>query len=328
MPRLGRDIRAFEDFTGERPRTVTRTSLPDRDLTGWRVGKAVGVAYEARRDGVTDRYFHEFKPASRPDLVAADDGRKLYFAGGSYKVTDRGIEDMPHLFVVNPHKRGTAKRKKPAMAARRRRRASGRRRTRRTQIAMFANPIRRRRRRRSHARGRRRSYAMNPIRRFHRRRRTHVRRYRRNPSARGVAVSVQKLFLPAMGIGAGAVGSEILMGYLPIPAQFKTGVWRHVTKGAVGVAAGLVLGKVLKQRRLGNYFALGAIAIATHDALKEFISARMSGVQMGYMPRVRGSLGYVNPAATARLGYMPTVHGSLGGHHNARAVGGETGVLV
>lgn len=296
--------RAYSDFTGARPKRVTVSRLDDRDQVGWKMGPVVGVAYEATRDGQRERYFHEFKKRARPDLVASADGRKLYFAGGRYKVTERGIEDMPQLFVVNPSSRP---RKRRASPMRRRRHTSTRRRrhARRAVTIFRTNPVRRRRRRHTA----RRRYLANPIRRTHRRRRTSVRRYRRNPSLRRYgagAVNFGRMLMPAAGIGLGAVGSEIIMGYLPIPASFKTGVARHVTKGAVGIAAGLVLGRLFRQPRLGNYFALGAVAIAVHDAVKEMIASRMPAVHMGGM-------GYLNPAATQRLGmYTRPIRGSLG----------------
>lgn len=143
-----------------------------------------------------------------------------------------------------------------------------------------------------------------------------------------------KMIFPAFGIGLGAVGTELLMGVLPIPANFKTGVMRHVTKGAIGVAAGLFLGKVLKMKRLGNFFALGAVAIATHDAIKEMIASRMPSVQLGQYTRsfpspVAGGhrLGYMSPAGVTRMGqYVPPIHGNvaaLGGSSVPHGVGGE-----
>lgn len=335
MSRIKRAIGDFEAFTGERPRRVTRSRLPDGDQVGWKMGRAVGVAYEATRDGITERYFHEFKKKAAPDLVAGQAGRQLYFDGGRYHVTERGIEDMPQLFVVNPSKR-PSKRKTAMARSRRRRRTHHRSRSR--GLALFrANPIRRRRRRRYTARRRhtrRAVYLANPIRR-RRRRRMSVRRYRRNPSARrlgGAAVTFSRMLLPAAGIGLGAVGSEIIMGYLPIPAQFKTGVARHFTKGAVGVTAGLVLGKLFRMRRLGNYFALGAVAIAVHDAVKELIANRMPSVHMGmgmYRRPIHGSLGYSSPAQTLRIGqYMPPVHSSFAGYSTNGQGGGEMNARV
>jgi hypothetical protein len=328
-PPVRRAVKAFEDFSGHRPAKVRTAKLDDRDVTGWQMGPMVGIAYEAKRDGETQRYFHEFKKSARPNLVARDDGKKLYIDGGSYTVTERGIEDMPQLFVVNPSPRkGRSKRKAPM--ARRRRTATRRRATR--QVAVFrANPTRRRRRRTTSVA--RRSYRRNPIRRAVRRTRRRVTRsYRRNPSARRVGAAMGgfgKMLLPAAGIGLGAVGTEVIMGYLPIPANFKTGVMRHVTKGVVGIAAGMLIGKVLRQKRLGNFFALGAVAIAVHDATKEFIASSMPSIAMGqYRPAIRGSLGGMGYANPAQIGYMPSIASSLGGAATQHGTGGETAFAV
>lgn len=330
---------AYADFSGHKPSKVSRAKLDDSDVVGWKLGRAVGVAYQATRDGETRQYFHEFKKAAAPDVVSREDGKQLYFTGGSYQVTDRGIEDMPQLFVVNPSPRkGRAKRKAP-MA--RRRTATRRRATR--QVAVFrANPVRRRRRRTAVARRRsyrrnpgsfaRTGFRANPARRRRRvMRRNPVRRMRRNPSARGAAVNFGKMLLPAMGIGAGAVGSEILMGYLPIPANLKMGVMRHVTKGVVGIGAGYIIGKVFKMKRLGNFFMLGAVAIATHDAIKEVIANKASGInQTGFgqytrLPRGLGKgMGYINPAATRSFGqYVEPLRSQFGG--DSQAVGANAG---
>jgi hypothetical protein len=308
--------KAFEDFTGHKATKRRVSRLDDRDVHGWEMGPVLGIAYEAKRDGKTQRYFHEFKKAARPRLVAKDDGSKLYIDGGRYKVTDRGIEDMPALFVVNPSPRrgkGKTKTRSKPMARRRRKSAVRRRATR--QVAVFNTNPRRRRRRRM-------TYARNPA---PRRRRRVMRSYRRNPIRRarragGLGVlNFGKLVLPAIGIGVGAVGAEIIMGYLPIPANFKTGVLRHVTKGAVAVTAGMIISKFLKQKKIGNAIALGGVVIAAHDALKEVITQRLPGVPFGqYLPRgaVGGGLGYYSPAGvvdySAMGEYMPVVTGSLG----------------
>lgn len=295
-----RAAKAFEDFTGRKPVKQRVAKLDSRDVAGWEMGPMLGVAYQAKRDGVTRQYFHEFAKKARPNLIARDDGSKLYIEGGRYKVTDRGIEDMPELFVVNPSPR---KRKRKPMA---RRRTSTRRRRRTSQVAIFrANPVRRRRRRRASVR----RYASNPVRR--RRRSVRVRRYRRNPSSRGMMGGFGKFLPGAAGIGLGAVGTEIAMSYLPIPANLKVGVMRQVTKGVVGIGLGMLLGKVLRQKRLGNFFALGAVAIAVHDGVKEWLTKAAPSIGFGmYLPRggLPSSLGYYSPAQVVGSGmgrYLP-----------------------
>jgi hypothetical protein len=293
-PRIDKAKKAFEDFTGHKPKRVTRAQLDAADQAGWKLGQAVGVSYEATRDGETAKYYHEFKKSARPDLVSRDDGKQLYFTGGRYKVTDRGITDMPALFVVNPSKRRKASktRSAPVAKARRRRRSSAKRRSAPRQVVvMRANPTKRRRRRSV-------GFRRNPI------------AARRRRSVRGLAaggLSFGKMLMPAVGIGLGAVGAEIAMGYLPIPANLKTGVMRPITKGAVSIAGGMLISKVLKQKKLGEFFMLGGVIIAVHDFAKELIVKSAPSVPFGayvgtspggtfgaYMNRP--GLGYANAA--------------------------------
>lgn len=290
-----RAAKAYSDFTGHLPRQISTVQLDDKPAAGYLLGSLVGVAYEATRDGVTDQYFHRFAKGARPDLVAKDDGSQLYITRGAYKVGKRGIEDMPPLMIVNPSSRPRRRRNSkgrfmPLAATRRRRR---RRATR--QVAIFrGNPlgVRRRRRRRSHHRRAPTVFRANPVRR-HRRRRLH---YRRNPTHAAGAIRIASLVMPAAAIGLGAIGSELAMGYLPIPANFKTGVMRHLTKGAVSLAAGAALAQFVN-RKVGEAFALGGLTIAFHDAFKDAIIQFMPNAQFGGM-------GYYSPGATVPMQRM------------------------
>jgi hypothetical protein len=322
--RFAKAAQAYEDFSGHKPTRVTRTRIQHDDAAGWKLGPTVGIAYEARRDGQVAQYFHEFAKSARPDLVSRDDGKQLFLTGGKYTVTDHGIEDVPELFVVNPSPRRAAapKRKAKAMRAKRNRKgqflknparrsaAPKRRRTRRaSQVAIFrGNPVRRRR-----------AKSAAPAR----------RRYRRNPSGRGLGFG--KMLIPAVGVAGGAVGSELLMGYLPIPAAWKSGVMRHVTKGAIGVAAGYALSKFLKQKKAGFYVAAGALVIAVHDAAKEFIANTLPALPQGgfgqyVMPPGSqfAGMGYVSPAAVARFGEYVAPLQFNGASQAYDAPGGET----
>lgn len=301
-----RAIGAYKDFTGHDPSHVDVYGLDEEDVTGYKMGQVIGIAYKAKRDGKIDQYFHKFKQQSRPELVASDDGKQLYIAGGAYKITDHGIEDtMPGLFVVNPSPRGGKRKKTMAVRRRRRRSASGmfarnpsprrhkRRRARRTTVVVRANPIKRRRR-----------YRLNPS--GHRRRRHS---YRRNPvhSVRASlgGVDIGNLLLPGLFIGGGAVGAEVVAGYLPIPDAWKTGYMLYATKAAIGVAAGVVIAKFLKQRKIGEYMALGAIVTSAHDAIKTALTSNLSGVKFGqYVGVPHGGLGYASPAMIAGPGMM------------------------
>lgn len=297
-----RAARAFEDFTGRKPTRKRRVELDGRDVAGWELGPVLGVGYEATRDGETARYFHEFKKSARPRLVARDDGRQLYFEGGRYKVTDRGIVDMPALFVVNPSPR----KGKTPMAARRRKngrfvKSHGAARP----VVVVQNPSPRKRKRKAAA---------------HTSHRSTKRRYRRNPSSRMGTGKLMNMLTGAAGIGLGAVGAELITGYLPLPPSMKTGTMKHVTKGLVGIAAGVVVGKLLKQPRLGKYIAAGACAIAVHDVAKELIVANAPSVRFGQFVPPMG-LGYAAPGEMVSMGEFVPAFGdaSSGGETSFRA---------
>ena len=195
----------------------------------------------------------------------------------------------------------------------------------------MASPVRRRRRRTA-----RRTFARNPVRMattrrnpIRRRRRVSMRRsYRRNPINMGGGgkgrLNLAAMFLPGIMVGAGAVGAEVLMGYLPLPSILTTGPQRYVTKGIISVAAGYFIAKYVS-RKAGEAFATGGIAIAAHDAIKASLVGFMPSVKFGqymgeYMdgynwdkygynsPSVRSysnvnpGIGYYNPGSTLNGG--------------------------
>jgi len=288
-----RDVKAYEDFRGFAPDEIVEDYLPDEDVSGWHMGDVDGIAYTTFRDNETQRYYHKFKKKAAPSLIAAEDGKQLYLTGGNYRVTDRGIEDnklMPALLVANPHKRGTRKKKVNPMALfkrRRKRRTAARhvvranpiRRRRKTShrrraVVVHANPVRRLRRRRK-------SYARNPIARVHTRRAV-SRRRRRNPIGLGGkgSLDIKALIMPAIMQGAGAVATSIAVGYLPLPANLKSGSMLGLTKAVTGLAIGWVVAKFIN-KRLGQNFAEGALTVAAYDAINGV--ATNAGVSMSAM---------------------------------------------
>lgn len=90
--RVARAADLFERFTGhgatrgERVRIV----VPDVALV---VGTLDGLLYTAVRDGIEERYIHEFAKRDRPILAASADGRQLMIVGGGYRMTELGIVD-------------------------------------------------------------------------------------------------------------------------------------------------------------------------------------------------------------------------------------------
>ena len=57
------------------------------------IGECDGVLYTTVRDGVTERYIHEFRKADKPLLCVSPDGRQILLVGGRYRFTEAGIVD-------------------------------------------------------------------------------------------------------------------------------------------------------------------------------------------------------------------------------------------
>ncbi len=212
---------------------------------------------------------------------------------------------MEEMLIINPRRARNRKGRFVKNARRRRRNPialNPRRKRRRNPIAAVAAVNPRRRRRRNPI-----ALAVNPRRRRHRNPialNPRKRRYRRhNPRVAGLGAfkprAILNTLIPA-GIGAiGAIGLDVALSYVPLPAQFQSGLWKNVTRivGAVGlgVVAGMVVG-----RQKGQQVALGALTVASYtiirDLVKEnFPQLNLSGAESYDYSDLR--IGYTNPAA-------------------------------
>lgn len=152
-------------------------------------------------------------------------------------------------------------------------------------VPTMANPIKRRRRRR----------ARNPIGSVARRRVNRIRR-RRNPIG-----GVQNLFMSAVTGAAGAIVLDVAFGYLPIPANLKTGPLKDVVKAIGAVGLTMIASRVVK-KSTAEAMGIGALTVIAHDLAKGAIakfapSVKMDG--MGDMGLYVNGLGYYSPAMPA-----------------------------
>ena len=197
------------------------------------------------------------------------------------------------ILLVNPRRRRgrrTAAQKRATrkmIAANRRPRR--RRPRRRNPIGPYAKRAAPRRRRRPAGLG----YYVNPRRRRRPARASARRRYRRNPTMRGM---INSLVIPAATAGGGAVLLDVLWGFIPLPDTIKSGPMRHVAKGLGAIVLGNLVGMV-GNKRMGDTMALGALTVTFHAAFREMTAQ--------FMPQI--PLGYYSPGAVAghdpQLGY-------------------------
>jgi hypothetical protein len=184
-----------------------------------------------------------------------------------------------HLLLVNPSggkkRRKTAARKRPRrhkMSALQRKyfgkRGHGRtinpsRHKRRRRHAVAANPVRRYRRQNTIARHRRRR--INPVR---------SRRHR-------VASLTSTLTGAALGT-VGALATDVAFGFLPIPAQFKTGAMGTLAKGAVTIGLGMLAAKAVG-RNIAEKATSGALTVQLYNFAKPIVAAAAPNIPgLGY----------------------------------------------
>jgi len=182
---------------------------------------------------------------------------------------------MAELMLVNPRKRRKGRRTAAQKAATRKLIAYNRRKK---------NPSRPVTRRRKVV-ARRRPAA--PVR--------YKRRYKRNPSNRGIMNST---VIPAAVAGAGALTLDILWGFVPLPAALKTGVLSHAAKGAGAIGLGYLAGMVTNKRTAGQ-LASGALTVVFHDIYRELATKFMPNLGMG---EYTAGMGYYSAGQPVGMG--------------------------
>lgn len=83
-----------ERFKGHDAEVLGTVNVPDMPSTVAVIGECDGVLYTTVRDGRTEKYIHKFAAKDRPLLCVAPNGRQMFFIGGRYVFTERGIVDL------------------------------------------------------------------------------------------------------------------------------------------------------------------------------------------------------------------------------------------
>ncbi len=182
---------------------------------------------------------------------------------------------MASLMLINPRRRKHRKtrhhRVKAKSARRRVKRA-----TRRPAMGYTVGPRKIRRRK------------LNPI-------RHHRRRLRRNPSGGKLRPMqfTKETLMPAVVGGVGAVGLDMVMGFLSpkLPVSLQTGPAQTLMKLLGAVALGLGVG-MATSRKTGEMVAVGGITVVLYDTVKGFVSTQFPTLPMA-------GLGYTGPGLIA-----------------------------
>lgn len=151
---------------------------------------------------------------------------------------------------------------------------------------LLVNPRRRRRktttrRRKTSVRRRRRNPVANPKRRRRTYTRKRVTRRRRNPRARRItAASIQKQLTVATQGALGAIGLDIALAYIPLPAQLTGPIVTPVIKGLAAVGLGAVAGMAGVRAETANRMTEGALTVQLHSIGKNMLVQFMPNVAM------------------------------------------------
>lgn len=222
------------------------------------------------------------------------------------------------ILLVNPRRRRGGKRRRKMSALQRKYFGGGGGKRRRKRRAAARGTPRRRRRA-----SRRRNPIVNlsPVRRRKRRkgsrarRRSHDRR-RRNPSLRGMASSfkpraLQATLMNAVPGAVGALGLDVAMGFLPIPATWKAGYLGWITKAAAAIVIGMVAQNFVKPSTAAK-MTEGALSVMFYGIFRNMTAQFLPSVPLGMYMAPRVGMGYYgsgwNPDAESNMsGYLPDI---------------------
>lgn len=179
---------------------------------------------------------------------------------------------MSQLMIINPRRR---KRR----AAKKTRARSHKRRAR--VVTMSINPRRKHRRAARRISGRSKRMHHNPV--FKRR----SRRAGRATTFKGFMTGT--LVPSAIGAG-GALGLDLVMGFVPLPAVLSTGMLRPVTRLAGAALIGWVASMVASRQTAANVTA-GAVTVVLYDTFKGFLKTAVPTLPLSDYPNI----GWVNP---------------------------------
>lgn len=172
---------------------------------------------------------------------------------------------------------------------------------------LLVNPRRRRRRktttRRRRSVARRNPVAANPRRRrktYAKRRVTRrvTRRRRRNPARRITARTIQRQLTVATQGALGAIGLDVALAYIPLPANMTGPFLTPVIKGLGAVGLGAVAGMMGVRAETANRMTEGALTVQLHTIGKTMLSQFMPAIPLS---------AYTNELGYYGSGYNPGV---------------------
>jgi len=127
--------------------------------------------------------------------------------------------------------------------------------------------------------------------------------YRRSNPRRGAYTMkgvIDNQVMPALVGGGGAVLNDLIVNFIPfIPAQFRTGWMRHLTKAA-GALAISFLGNMFLDKRTADQLGAGAMTVVGYNVVRDLAAQFAPTIPLGEYLTPVGE--YLDPAL-AGIGY-------------------------
>lgn len=72
-------------------------------------------------------------------------------------------------------------------------------------------------------------------------------------------------------LAGGAIAVRYLPTILPIPASYKTGAYRLIVQAGIAVGSGMIISKILKQKKIGNMIMIGGLVATAVNAIDTYV---------------------------------------------------------
>lgn len=119
-------------------------------------------------------------------------------------------------------------------------------------------------------------------------------RIRRNPIGFSIQSFTKDTLIPSAVGAAGALGLDVIMGFLPLPDAVKSGPMRPIVRIAGAIGIGMLAGMVTS-RRTAEQVTAGAVTVVLYDLIKGFVQTQFPALRLGETDEYP-VLEYMNPA--------------------------------
>lgn len=115
------------------------------------------------------------------------------------------------------------------------------------------------------------------------------------PKLGGLGTAANNVLMPAAIGAVGAIGMDMILPYIPLPATMMTGNKKYALKAVIAIGLGMLAGKVIGKEK-GHAAGVGMLTVVLHDALKENIPVYAPSIKLAGVNEYVDGLGYYSPS--------------------------------